>query len=589
MKKVADTHHLSQRDGVWYYRRRVPRHLVEAFGREVVQFSLDTRNKAAAKRLREVHDVRFSAEFDRIERERADLEATAGVSASSPSSAAKKGALTADLASKLVRDYVARLDQRAEERILEQGRADSKEQFVEVEANIEDTIEMLANPDDPRGEDQIGLAYLTLHRQAGITEPQYKSKEHDLLWSYLRRGLIELDKRQLARWRDGYTKPFYDPLFGADVPAQVTVAELAEQFLQLKADEGKANGISQKSLDRQAAQVALLREILCDTTSVQAIDYDRCLQVRKVLAQVPSNWTVRYRGLSLLDAIAKAAEEKKPTIGDLTQQQYLAVFREFLSFGAKKQLIAPSLASEVKPLRRSRLAPDERRHSLSLDQIATFFHSEFYKSCTGTAPYLCDAKHGWRFWLPLLCLFTGVRPREACQARTSDVHRTANGTWYLEVTDTGDTEGSKLSRSVKTASSRRRIPLHDQLIRIGFIHFVEGRISDKHSLLFPTLKPNRYGDPAQYPLKRFNETFLPQAVTLVERQTFYSFRHSFRDALRRSEASPDVLVALGWSQGSRVVSDHYGSKLDPDQLAKHINGISYPGLDLSHLWISQGV
>lgn len=156
------------------------------------------------------------------------------------------------------------------------------------------------------------------------------------------------------------------------------------------------------------------------------------------------------------------------------------------------------------------------------------------------------------------------------------------------MTDEGGDKGSLLpAKSIKTSSSRRKIPLHTDLIQLGLLDFVEGRRAEKSVRLLPTLKPNRHGNMAWYPLKRFNEVFLPKPITLGERQTFYSFRHSFRDALRRIEASPDVLDAVGWSQGGRVVSDHYGSKLDPNQLAKHINAITYPGLDLSHLWIAQ--
>jgi hypothetical protein len=84
-------------------------------------------------------------------------------------------------------------------------------------------------------------------------------------------------------------------------------------------------------------------------------------------------------------------------------------------------------------------------------------------------------------------------------------------------------------------------------------------------------------------LKRFRDTFLRQAITLERRQTFYSFRHNFRDALRRIEAPPDALQALGgWSQG-KLTSDSYGDKSDPDYQARFMKRVAFPGLDLSHL------
>jgi integrase len=90
---------------------------------------------------------------------------------------------------------------------------------------------------------------------------------------------------------------------------------------------------------------------------------------------------------------------------------------------------------------------------------------------------------------------------------------------------------------------------------------------------------------ASYALKRFRDTFLPQAVELRPRQPFYSLRHSFRDALRRAEASADILKALGgWTQGA-AVSDAYGEGLSPDDLKDAVARLSYPGLDLSHLYV----
>jgi hypothetical protein len=75
---------------------------------------------------------------------------------------------------------------------------------------------------------------------------------------------------------------------------------------------------------------------------------------------------------------------------------------------------------------------------------------------------------------------------------------------------------------------------------------------------------------------------LPDEVELDARQTFYSFRHNFRDALRRAEAPPDALQALGgWSQGKNV-SDDYGDKCDPDYQSRYLQRVAY-ALDLSFL------
>ena len=93
-----------------------------------------------------------------------------------------------------------------------------------------------------------------------------------------------------------------------------------------------------------------------------------------------------------------------------------------------------------------------------------------------------------------------------------------------------------------------------------------------------------YDDPAAYPLKRFREVYL-KAIDLKPRQAAYSFRHTWRDAARRINASPDFLKAVGgWSDG-KTTADIYGSKDQPDLYAKDMARIAFEGLDLSHLYL----
>jgi hypothetical protein len=54
---------LQRRNGVYYYRRRVPLDLVEKIGKKVVQFSLHTTDFKEAKKLRTLRDLEWDAKF----------------------------------------------------------------------------------------------------------------------------------------------------------------------------------------------------------------------------------------------------------------------------------------------------------------------------------------------------------------------------------------------------------------------------------------------------------------------------------------------------------------------------------------------
>lgn len=76
-----------------------------------------------------------------------------------------------------------------------------------------------------------------------------------------------------------------------------------------------------------------------------------------------------------------------------------------------------------------------------------------------------------RKWGPWLAAFTGARINEICQLRKEDIQR-KSGIWCLHITPAAGPVKSKLDRYV---------PLHPQLIEIGFIDFVS---SSKEGYIF---------------------------------------------------------------------------------------------------------
>jgi integrase len=68
-------------------------------------------------------------------------------------------------------------------------------------------------------------------------------------------------------------------------------------------------------------------------------------------------------------------------------------------------------------------------------------------------------------WIPWLCAYSGMRVSEAGNLRKEDFFE-VGGRWFWKVTTVG-------ARSLKTASSERRIPVHKALADEGLIDFVK--------------------------------------------------------------------------------------------------------------------
>lgn len=576
---MSDTHRLQCRNGTWYYHRRVPEHLVAEFGRPVVKVSLGTKSKAEAKKLRTIQDLKWDAQFANLERQ--------GSSPSVPSSK-----VTVPL-SDIVRDYVRRMDRKSE-LALGENAPSSREEWTALVENAQIELDILQNPEDPRREEWISQAWDRVLQAADVSfEPVGPAR--DQFHALVRRALLELTRRRLARATDDYGRAHFDELFNPSRGPEMTFGALAEDYLAWKREVGRVNQRDAKTTDKIITNVALVREIIGDATLVSRIDHDACERFLRLLAATPANRLKLYPGIPLEQAIERAAAQKKPLLAHKTQLQYLGAFRDILQRGLRKQLLTHNPATGLQPLVERTEANHEKRNPFTLDQLNAFFRSSFYDECgQDRSTIYMSSRNVWRFWLPLICLFTGMRPREAAQIEISDIQRTPAGTWFISIapaeeqSDADATEGTYMARkSIKTANSRRRIPIHPELDRLGFWELLKWRRKQNFpdTFLFSGMHVNKYGDRVAYALRRFNEDFLPKAIEMGDRQSFYSFRHCFRDALRRCKAPSDTLQALGgWSQGNSA-SDDYGDKTDPDLQVEWIQKVHYPSVDISQLYV----
>lgn len=574
---MSDSHHLVLRKNVWYYRRRVPRPLVRVFKKQFIQESLGTPYKRLAIQRRELLDVQWSKRF--AEAENALI---ADAASNIPTSSGR--ALTEPLAIRLVQDYVEQRDRSRRKKWLAEPSLNGEER-VEARDNLEENLYVArgqvgyVDPDETiewRRDQILKPAHVV------IDEKIFPTSDFNGL---VKRAAIELARRALAHFDDDHSRAYFDDLFNPSRPAPLTVGELAQQFLSFKEEEGAAYKVSRKHLDKQRANVMLIQEILGEDRLVRDLDWDACRAAQSTLARVPRDRTKAFKGMTLAEAIARAEAEGKPGLSFVSQRQYLGTLKELMELAVNKGLVRTNHASAFKPLKQD-MAAEAKRLPFGMEQLAAFFHGKFYKGCaaSGDIPYRNSDKD-WRFWLPLLCLFLGMRPREVCQMHTSDLKRTGQGTWFVDIAATEDEDDTKLSKSVKTLTSRRQVPLHPEVVAIGFVQFVADQAkAGNDPRLFRDLTYNKYGDPAQNALRRFRDTFLPDEIIVKPRQTFYSFRHNWRDAARLIEAPADFLKAVaGWSDG-KSTSDNYGTKSHPDHHIKNMRKIAFDGLDLSHLY-----
>ena len=144
-------------------------------------------------------------------------------------------------------------------------------------------------------------------------------------------------------------------------------------------------------------------------------------------------------------------------------------------------------------------------------------------------------------WLPSLALFTGARLEELGQLLVEDIQR-GDGIDYLIVTDLPD-EDDPLDfggdKGVKTEEGRRRIPIHSELKRLGFLSFVARRRAAGHVRLFPELE--YYRDRCTKNWSRYWARLTDRHVTDRKDKAFHSFRHTFTRKLRQAKVAETTI------------------------------------------------
>jgi integrase len=213
-----------------------------------------------------------------------------------------------------------------------------------------------------------------------------------------------------------------------------------------------------------------------------------------------------------------------------------------------------------------------RRIPWDTAKLNKLFDSPLYASYT--LPDEVRASGTAAYWVPILAIYSGARLAELCNLRTADVAE-RDGVLLLDI--------NELAGSVKSAAGVRAVPVHSELLRLGFADFVNYRKATGSPRLF-----NLYEQPSRDGPTYLSDWFRKYRTAQgcgTRWQDMHAMRTTVSTKLRgvHPALNESLILALLGHEGTNTGQTNY-TVHDAQALQRALESLEYPGLALPRVY-----
>lgn len=326
--------------------------------------------------------------------------------------------------------------------------------------------------------------------------------------------------------------------------------------------------------------MGFLRDLWGAETLLKDIEREEARETLAALEATPLDRSRKFKGMTLKEAIMVAGDLDSPTLsGSTINKAYLAFIDPAFQWAENEGWIRQN---PFKGLKSHKKDSSQGRTQFTMDDLQTIFSSTPWAER--------DENHEGKpslFWVPLIALFQGRRRSEIAGLKLSEIFEEDGFPAICIIEADGE------ERGIKTDSSMKPVPIHPELIKMGFLRFVERQRAAGHAQLFPESKVDTNGKWGRHITSWFGNHIQSLGIGKPG-DGLHCFRHTFQDAIRRAGL---MATAEGQALGGRVtdmraanlnadpIADQYGTRFRVGYLRPFIEKITFPGLDLSHLYV----
>lgn len=352
-------------------------------------------------------------------------------------------------------------------------------------------------------------------------------------------------------------KTVVEEVVGRTMPMKkpsITLSELYRRYM-----DDPARQRSKKTIMTYESVFKVLVEVLGSEKDIGEISRDDCRYVLDVIRYLPANAKKKFPKKTLVQISEIARKRKMSPMAPLTINKYISKLAAMLSWAVEEELL------DHNPAKNLSVADPVHQQ----DKRLPFSNWQLQKMFTAL-----EGKSGADYWVPYIGLYNGMRLNEICQLNVEDVQQ-HDGVWCFAITR--DRTIGVDDKVLKTKASERTIPIHPQLIELGFMKYLKRFERKPRSKLFPDIPAGTTGYRSDTFSKNFRR-FLRSIEADADRTSFHSFRHNFRDALREGNVRHEAAMILGgWSDSSRAksVQMFYGKGISIKTLYAELQHIKY--------------
>jgi len=381
---------------------------------------------------------------------------------------------------------------------------------------------------------------------------------------------------------------------------QVSFDSVADSFLSAFKRE---KDVMSNTVDGYRASFQIFSIILNNANfdKLTKSDTNKC---REQIYRLPKNLKSKKLNQAEITKLLCSDSNKYASISRDTAVKYLRHLKQLCQFAFDQEFNSVNLMDGVTLT--SNKKPETKRLAFTDDDLTKLFSGHiFQKEKEKKQRY-----HPYQFWVPLLALYTGARLEEICQLTVNDLKfDKSSRIHYLRISDIEEDQ-EDIKKALKNESSRRRVPIHAQLQKLGFFDFIASRSKTKKTFLFD-LNSGKRGKRGAAPSNWFNrdeirkgeirkdgtqgpdrhsQGYLLKSGVIKKgngwAKTFHSFRHTFIDNLRQANIETSKIAALVGHEPEYKMTHSYGNEYNLQILKKVMDKLEY-NLDTSHLNFDQ--